>query len=110
MRYVGTPSDQVEAMRSAPFWAGLEALAPTLAYDHTAILGAEAAVPAARAARVTCPALVMHGGASHPFMAVTARTLSLAMPHAELQAVEGQDHNVGPAALAPVLTEFFAGH
>ena len=108
MRYVGTPADQVDAIRSAPFWPALEALAPTLAYDHTALLGADDAVPAGHAAQVRCPALVMHGGASHPFMAVTARTLSEAIPHAELRTIEGQDHDVNPAALAPVLTEFFA--
>jgi len=37
---------------------------------------------------------------------VFARTLQQAMPYAELRALEGQDHNVSPAALAPVLLEF----
>jgi pimeloyl-ACP methyl ester carboxylesterase len=110
MRYIGTPADQVDAMRSAPFWPGMEALAPSLAYDHTGLLGADAAVPAGRAARVRCPALVMHGGASHPFMAVTARTLAEVMPDAELRTVQGQDHNVDPAVLAPILAHFFASH
>ena len=39
MQYVGMPADQIEAMRHAPTWPMLEAIAPTLAYDHTAILG-----------------------------------------------------------------------
>jgi hypothetical protein len=39
-------------------------------------------------------------------MAETARKLQHAMPHAELRALEGQEHNVSPAALAPVLLEF----
>jgi len=52
------------------------------------------------------PALVMYGTASFPFMAETARQLQQAMPHAELRALEGQDHNVSPAALAPLLLEF----
>jgi pimeloyl-ACP methyl ester carboxylesterase len=108
MRYVGTPAEQIEGMRHAPFWPGMEALAPTLAYDHTAILGKDASVPAGRAARVLVPALVMHGGASYPFMLDTARALSQAMPNAELRTLEGQSHNVDPAALAPVLAEFFA--
>lgn len=38
MALVGTPADQIEGMRRAPFWPALEAIAPTLAYDHTAIL------------------------------------------------------------------------
>jgi pimeloyl-ACP methyl ester carboxylesterase len=35
MRFIGTPDGQIEGMRQAPFWAGLEAIAPTLA----AVLG-----------------------------------------------------------------------
>jgi hypothetical protein len=44
--------------------------------------------------------------ASPPFMAQTARTLSRAFPHAGLRALDGQDHNVDPAVLAPVLIAF----
>jgi len=87
-------------------WPAMAALGPTLAYDHTAILGTNAAVPAGRAARLSVSALVMYGTASFPFMAETARQLQQAMPHAELRALEGQDHNVSPAALAPLLLEF----
>src|SRR5712691_11710540 len=68
MELVGTPADQIEAMRHAPAWPMFEALAQTLAYDHSAILGADASVPTERAAHVTAPALLMHGGASFPFM------------------------------------------
>jgi hypothetical protein len=39
-------------------------------------------------------------------MAETATTLSKAVPHAELRALDGQDHSVDPAVLAPVLTAF----
>jgi len=55
---------------------------------------------------VSVPALVMYGSASYPFMADTARTLELAIPHADLRVLDGQDHSVSPAALAPVLLEF----
>ena len=72
-------------------------------------MGDSLAVPVGKAARVTVPALVMYGDASLPFMPATARTLSGAMPHARLRAVEGQTHEVDPAVLAPVLAEFFAG-
>src|SRR5438445_5661420 len=33
MAYVGMPAAQIEGMRQGPFWAGMEALAPTLASD-----------------------------------------------------------------------------
>jgi hypothetical protein len=39
-------------------------------------------------------------------MAETATTLSKAVPHAELRALDGQDHSVDPAVLAPILTAF----
>jgi pimeloyl-ACP methyl ester carboxylesterase len=106
MAYVGTSAEQIDDMRKQDFWPAMAALGPTLAYDHTAILGEEAAVPADRAALLSVPALVMYGTASFPFMAETARTLQQAMPHAKLRALEGQDHNVSPAALAPLLVEF----
>ncbi len=109
MTLVGTPADHIEGMRKAPFWPGMEAIAPTLAYDHTAILGKDGAVPADQAARVPVPALVMYGEASFPFMAETARTLSQAMPQASLRALPGQTHEVAPEAVAPVLAEFLAG-
>jgi pimeloyl-ACP methyl ester carboxylesterase len=106
MAYVGTPAEQIDGMRQQDFWPAMAALGPTLAYDHTAILGKDAAVPVERAARLAVPVLVMYGTASFPFMAETARKLRQAMPHAELRALEGQGHDVSPAALAPALLEF----
>ena len=76
MRFVGTPDDQVEVMRQAPFWPGMEAIAPTLAYDHAVIIGERWSAPADLAARVSVPALVIAGEASLPFMPHTARALS----------------------------------
>ena len=107
MQYVGTPAEQIEAMRQAPMWPPLEAIAPTLAYDHTAILGKDNAVPTERAAHVLVPTLVMNGGASYPFMYETARTLSKAIPHARLRTLEGQGHGPADDVLASALNEFF---
>ena len=108
MAYVGMPAAQIEGMRHAPFWVGMEALAPTLAYDHTAIMGKDGSIPRERAARVHVPTLVMSGGSGAPFMKETARTLSQVIPAAKLRTLEGQAHDVQPEALAPVLVEFFA--
>jgi len=107
MTYVGTPPEQVDGMRQLPFWPGLEAIAPTLVYDHAGVLGTDQSVPG-RAASVTVPALVMHGDAGAPFMAETARALRRAIPGAELRTLAGQAHDVSPAALAPLLAEFVA--
>ena len=64
IQYVEMPTKQIEAMRQAPTWPQLEAIAPTLAYDHTAIMGKDRSVPIQRAAHVLVPTLVMNGGAS----------------------------------------------
>jgi pimeloyl-ACP methyl ester carboxylesterase len=107
MRFIGTPAEQVDGMRRTPFWPGMEAVAPTLIYDHAAIMGEPLSVPAELAARVSVPALVMAGDASLPFMPDAARVLSQAIPQGQLRMLEGQTHQVNPGVLAPVLTEFF---
>src|SRR6266480_1407502 len=108
MKYVGTPADQIEAMRHARAWPMLEALAPTLAYDHSAILGEDRSIPIERAASVDVPALVMSGGASFPFMYDTAQALGKAIANAQVRTLEGQTHDVDSNVLAPVLMEFFS--
>ncbi len=107
MRFGGTPDDQIESMRQAPFWASMEAVAPTLAYDHAAIIGERWTAPTDLAARVSVPALVIAGEASFPFMPHAARALSQAMPQGHLRMLAGQTHNVSPGVLAPVLLDFF---
>jgi pimeloyl-ACP methyl ester carboxylesterase len=107
MAYVGMPAAQIAGMRQAPFWAGMEAVAPTLAYDNTAIMGKDGSIPTQRVARVHVPTLVMNGGNGAPFMLETARTLSKTIPLAKLSTLDGQTHDVHPAVLAPVLVEFF---
>jgi pimeloyl-ACP methyl ester carboxylesterase len=106
MAFVGTPAEEIESMRQAPFWPDIEAVAPTLAYDHAALLGKDRSVPAGRASRIAVPTLVMHGEEGAPFMAETARTLERTIPGARLRTLTGEGHNVSPQALAPVLAEF----
>jgi pimeloyl-ACP methyl ester carboxylesterase len=106
LRFVGTPAEQVDGLRRAPSWPGLEAIAPTLAYDHAAIMGPSLSVPAELAAGVSVPALVMAGDAGLAFMPETARSLSQAIPLGQLRILAGQTHQVNPGALAPILTEF----
>ena len=107
MRVTGAPDDLIEGMRGTPMWATFEAVAPTLAYDHIAILGEDASVPTERAARVAVPTLVMNGSSSFPFMYPTALALAEAIPNAQHRVLEGQTHEVEAEALAPVLAQFF---
>jgi hypothetical protein len=87
----------------------LESIAPTLAYDHAAILGEDSSIPTERIAVITAQTLVINGGASFPFMDDTAQALSKAIPHAKRYTLEGQTHDIAPEALAPVLMDFFLG-
>jgi pimeloyl-ACP methyl ester carboxylesterase len=66
-------------------------------------------IPTERAATISTPALVIAGGADFPFMRETAQRLADALPNGQVRLLDGQGHNVDPAALAPVLKEFFAG-
>src|SRR5215475_14455788 len=99
MAFVGTPAEQVESMRKAPFWPGIEAVAPTLAYDHIGLMGTDRSVPAERAGKVSVPTLVMHGSEGAPFMAASAATLGKLIPGGELRTIAGQSHNVSAQVL-----------
>ena len=107
-QFLGIPAQQIAEMRQTPFWADLEAVAPTLAYDHTAIMGATLAVPTDRLAAVVAPMLALCGGSSPPFMCASARTVSQAVPNGKFRKLDGQTHDVQPAVLAPVLIEFLS--
>jgi pimeloyl-ACP methyl ester carboxylesterase len=113
MRLAGSPDDDIAGARASSFWAGLEALAPTLAYD-AACLG-DGRPPKARLAMVTQPTLVATGGIPDPHMGglqpgffdAAADAITSALPKAERRTIEGQTHVADPATLARVLSEFF---
>jgi pimeloyl-ACP methyl ester carboxylesterase len=108
MRFVGTPTDQIEGIRKASMWSMLEAIAPTLLYDAAA-MGSNRKVPIERLSHITASTLVMYGGAGIPFIKQTALTLSKAIPNAEFRTIEGQTHAVASEDIAPVLAKFFNG-
>jgi pimeloyl-ACP methyl ester carboxylesterase len=104
---VGMPAEFAAFAKTQPWWAAQEALAHTLAYDAR-IMG-DYSIPTDRAAELKTPTIVIAGGASFPFMRETASTLAEALPKGQTTTLEGQEHNVSPEALAPVVKEFFAG-
>jgi pimeloyl-ACP methyl ester carboxylesterase len=107
LKLVGMPAEQVQGMHQHPMWPAWEAIAPTLAYD-AAVSGEDSSVPTERAAQVKVPALVLDGGASYPFMHVSALALAKAIPNAQHRTLQNQTHDVSPEVLAPVLVEFFS--
>ena len=110
MTMVGMPQEMIEGMRRTPRWAGLEAIAPTLAYDSEVMgdIGRGGTIPVDQASRVTVPTLVLTGGADYPWMIDVGRRLADAMPNGRHRVLEGQEHFVPPEVLVPVLAEFFA--
>jgi len=105
-KVVGMPPEFVAQARQAPWWAQQEAIAHTLAYDAE-IMG-DYTLPTEVAKAITVPTLIAVGGTSFGFMAETADALAALIPNGQRATIEGQTHNVDPAALAPVLKRFFA--
>ena len=107
---LGMPAEPVAGMKHAPFWAGLEALAPTLAYDMIISGPTQSGSPAplSKWASVKTPVLVMDGGASPAWMRNGVRTLAGTLPNATYRTLEGQTHAADPAILAAALDEFFS--
>ncbi|HOA25450.1 MAG TPA: alpha/beta hydrolase [Aggregatilineales bacterium] len=122
---VGIPREFVAGMRNAPpaaapaddeamqppSWSDLEKVAHTLAYDGLIVreFMQGKPLPAGQWASVTAPTLVITGGDSEPFFHTAAKAIVSNLPHAEHRVLPGQTHAVAPAALVPVLIEFFSG-
>jgi pimeloyl-ACP methyl ester carboxylesterase len=83
----------------------MEAIAPTLGYDSEIL--ADGSVQTELAGRVRVPCLVIAGAASPEAMRGAAADAASAIPHARLEVLEGQTHDVSAGALAPVLARFF---
>jgi pimeloyl-ACP methyl ester carboxylesterase len=104
---VGVSYKQIQAIKRMPMWKGLEAMAPTLAYDSE-IMGEGHALPVPLLKSIKIPTLVMHGGAGAIQMRDAAQAISTYIPHVQTITLTGQTHGVSPKSLAPVLIEFFS--
>ena len=102
------PPEFVDMMRGTPIWSGVEEIAGTIAYDGR-IMGTTMSgnpLPAERWAAVDVPVLVMHGDATPPYLKTGAEAVAAHLPTARLLPVTGENHNVEPLVLAPVLRSF----
>lgn len=106
MRLTGMPDEAIGAAQHATFWPGMLAIAHTLAYDLA--LTADGTIPAERLAEITAPTLVIDGGASPAWASRAGDAVAAAVPRGRRLTLEGEDHGVDPAALAPFLIEFFS--
>jgi pimeloyl-ACP methyl ester carboxylesterase len=101
LRRVGTPAEALAGMRHSPAWGGMEALAPTLAYDDSAM--GDSRVPRFEPGAVQVLALA--GGASPDFLQYGARAVAEATG-GRFDVLDGQTHDIDPAAAAAALTAF----
>ena len=106
LRNTGMPAEQLEQMRSMPFWPRMVSLAPQLAYDVR--LGNGGSVPVDRLAAIGCPTLALAGGLSAPWATDGAAAIAAAVPDGRSEIVGGQHHGVDQGVAAAVLAEFFA--
>ncbi len=103
------PPPSTEGGMTPPPWEAMQEVAHTLAYDGTIMGDTMRGNPlnTQRWASNRAPTLVIAGGNSEPFFHSGAQALVVGLPNAKFKVLEGQDHAVAPAALAPILTEFF---
>lgn len=101
LRRVGMPPEALAGMRHSPAWPGMEAIAPTLAYDDAAM--GDSRVPALDGLRAEV--LSLAGGGSPGFLQHGARGVAEATG-GRFELLEQQTHDVDPAALAAVLVPF----
>jgi pimeloyl-ACP methyl ester carboxylesterase len=109
---VGLPSETVARMRQTPIWTRFENVAHTLIYDQTIMENSttDNTLSATRWASVLMPVLAVDGGASPAWRRNAVQALVDLLPSAKRFSLEGQTHRFDPAALAPVLIDFFTSH
>jgi pimeloyl-ACP methyl ester carboxylesterase len=101
---IGLPSELIAQLRHAPFRPGLEKMAHTLVYEMTLIN--DKTLLSGDMAAVNAPTLVIDGANSPPVMHHASQALAKGIPGAQYRSLAGQDHNIVPEVLAPVIVEF----
>ncbi|WP_454850243.1 alpha/beta fold hydrolase [Promicromonospora soli] len=99
---VGMPCRLVPRMRASESWAGLEAIAATIAYDGRILAGVALGRRAlmGRWGVITQPVLVADGAASAAAVASAADSLAAVLPAARRVTLPGQGTDVPPEAMA----------
>jgi pimeloyl-ACP methyl ester carboxylesterase len=109
---VGLPRPLVAVMPLMPMFKSFAVNGHTLTFDYAALGDHNmhgSPLQAEEWATVTCPTLVAYGAKTVPGLKHASRSLAEVLPNATLTELPGQNHNVSPAALVPLLAEFVAG-
>lgn len=103
---VGMPCGLLPRMRESPSWAGLEAIAPTIAYDGRILAGVTLGHRAlmGRWHQIAQRVLVADGAASAASVKRAAESLAAVLPAARRVTLPGHGTNVPPEAMAEAVT------
>lgn len=113
MKLAGSSDEDIESARSSQYWAPMQAIAPTLAYDAEAMgIGYP---PTDRLKAIAQPTLVATGSVIDPgmqgiqpnFFSHAADAIAEAVPYAERRTIANQGHQADPRELGKVLKPFF---
>lgn len=109
---IGMAAPLVAAMTLMPTFKKFAANGLTLTFDQAA-LGEHnmhgRPLEAREWATVTCPTLVAYGAKTYPVLKHASKALAGVLPNATLRELPGQNHNVSPDAIVPMLAQFVAG-
>lgn len=107
---IGIPWFGIMMMQIMGMFRKLAPVAPTLPYDTAFVspLRTYGSIPAGRWSNVTIPVLTIGGSKSDTWMQNAQKALAAALSNGSHRTLEGQNHMVAPAAIAPVIREFFA--
>jgi pimeloyl-ACP methyl ester carboxylesterase len=110
MRTVGAPAPVIALMRLTPVWRRLTAVAHTLPYDLSIVVGFEQGEPLPEGyyAAVRPETLVIAGGKSPVYMRNAQAAIAEAVPGARLETLAGQTHMLKPAVVAPLVKRFLS--
>lgn len=102
------PEEAVAGMREQDFWAGLEAVAPTIAYDARQVGDTLSGKPLRPELwkHIDIPVLVMHGIDTWPALAAGSRAIAAHLPTSTLAPVSGEQHSTTADVLAAALRAF----
>jgi pimeloyl-ACP methyl ester carboxylesterase len=108
MRTVGVPAPIRVLMPLMPAWKGMTAVAHTLPYDLSIVVGHQQGqpLPVGYYATVAPRTLVIAGGKSPAYMRHAQAAIADAVPDATLTTLPGQTHMIKAKVVAPVLSEF----
>lgn len=110
MKLVGMPSIMVQAMRFFPGWRKLKAVSHTLPHDLAIVAEHQRGLPLPehRWDSAAMPTTVIEGGKSPLWMRNSMKALAAVLPNADLTTLNGQNHMVKAAVLAPIVKKLLA--